>query len=649
MELQGWLSRPLPALNPGAIDPRKMLAADRVFAEIRVPRAGGVTVLSAVDARRSNLLSRMRLFLRGKLLEHTIQQDVPAAYTITALLLGYRDPAIGDVSRAFSDAGVAHLLAISGSHVVFFAAMVWAVLRFLPVRPRWREVLIGAIVIGYVLATPCGPPIVRAAVGVLAVLLARMMGRSPQHLNTLALAVIAVVLIRPADIVDAGFQLTFVTTAALVLLSERLHAALFGEWLGRLALVADLGRGFWQRARYWAGQILAALVVGNGIGAICAAPLVAFHFGQLNLWGMLTGFVALPLVSLAMVVGTVQLIAEMIWSGLGAAFSAITAHVGQGLIWIIEALAALPGAAVALRPMPAWLVVLPYACLVLWLVRRTVGIPRAGAVNVAVACVVAVCAWYAMTLPRGELRFTVLSAGTGSNLLFRTPEGRYWAINAGTAQGTDVLASAWRPAMRLAGTRRLDGEVVASLDAAHAGEAGALASAFRVRSLWTFENAWAVHGESLAGAQIAAVASSRGIALSALERGESLDFGEGFAIRVFWPAKGVRGVHRGDLMLLLDFQGRRVLIADPVAADALAMVLLNEPGLRCDAIVFTGPERGSADGPLRQLIAPLGAGTIIWTGRGSWSPRLSAPSEFNSADGAIDVAIHAGRVDVHRD
>jgi len=651
VEMEGWLSRPLPALNPGAINPRKMLAADRVFAQMRVPRAGGVTVLLAADSRPPGVLSRVRLFLRGKLLEHTIQQDVPAAYTITALLLGYRDPAIGDISRAFSDAGVAHLLAISGTHVVFFTAAVWAVLRFLPVRPRWRELLIGGIVIAYVLATPCGPPIVRAAVGVLAVLLARMMGRSPQHLNTLALAVIAVVLIRPADIVDAGFQLTFVTTAALVLLSERLHAAVFARWLARQALVAELGRGFWQRLRHRVGQVLAAVVVGNGIGAVAAAPLVAIHFGQVNLWGMATGFVVLPLVSAAMVMGMVQLLAEMLWSGLAAALSGVTAHVGQGLIWVIEALAALPGAAVSVRPMPAWLVALPYACLLLWSVRRRIGVSRAAVVNATVACLVCICAWYVLGAPRGETQLTVLSAGTGSNLLLRTPGGQVWAINAGRAQGTDVLASAWRPAMRLAGTRRLDGAMVTSLDVAHAGQAAETAMAFSPRTLWTSASLWAVRGQSLAGAQIAEAASSRRIVVKSLERGEGLDLGGGLRAAVLWPPQeGAKpALSRKDLIVMLEFQERRVLVVDPAAGDALAMVMLNEPGLRCDAIVFTGPVRGEGDLPLRRIVAPLGAQKIIWTGRGSWAPRQRSGGELNAADGAVEITIRNGGLAVSAD
>jgi hypothetical protein len=113
VEVYGWASRPPGALNPGGIDRRTRLAADRIFVEVRVPRAGGVVRVDAAGAHGvggRDWLTAGREWLRGKLLEHTVQEDVPAAYALTALVLGYRDATIAEVSQAFVDAGVAHLL-----------------------------------------------------------------------------------------------------------------------------------------------------------------------------------------------------------------------------------------------------------------------------------------------------------------------------------------------------------------------------------------------------------------------------------------------------------------------------------------------------------------------------------------------------------
>ncbi len=651
VELYGWLSRPLPALNPGALDPRQMLAADRVFALIRVPRADGLVILSQADAGRPNFLARLPLFLRSKLLAHTQQIDAPAAETLEALLFGRRDPAIADVSRDFARAGIAHLLAISGSHIAFIAAMIWLLLRQIPMRPRLRELLTALILIAYVLATPCGPPIVRVTIGVLLVLAARFMGRPPQPLNIVAAAAIIIILMRPADIASVGFQLTFVSTVALILAMGRIRVAIFGKWLEREDIAAALTGTAIARRRHRTARMLALLVEGNVIGLLANAPLVAFHFGQLNLEGLITGAVILPIVAAAMLVGIVQVLAELISSRLAAAFAGVSAFTGRVLIDFVHMLASLPGAAVALRPPPAWAVILCYVVLLLWIVRKRVGISRAMVINSALAAAVAIAAWFAFSTPLGQTQIAVLSAGDASAVVLRTPSGRTWSINAGSAQGTSVLDSAIRSVMRLAGRQKMDGVILTDFASGHAGAAGDVISAFNPPALWTSAAAWQSAGATFARAQFASAATQTHVAVSTLERGKSLLFDGGLRIDTLWPAPAFQkdGADSQSLILLLNSTGVKILLADPADQTALALIIANPSPFACDAVIFTGPERGDADQSLRRIVAPLGTPTLIWSGRTPWAPRQSRPGEWNTADGAILLDIRNGRLSIHRD
>jgi competence protein ComEC len=628
VELYGWLSRPPGALNPGAFDPKATLAADRVFVQMRVPRESGVVVLDTSAAQDAPLLARMRAYLRGKLLAHLIQEDVPAAQTLTALLLGHRDPAIADVSQSFADAGVAHLLAISGSHIVFFTGLVWAVLRFIPLRPRWREMLIAAVVGLYVLATPCGPPIMRAAVALALVVLARLLGRPRAYLNMLAAAAVVVVILRPMDLFNAGFQLSFVTTAGLILFSQRVHTALFGRWLERLALVAELSRRRLARWRLRTARVLAAVLTANLIGATTAAPLVAYHFGQVNLWAALAGLLALPIVSAAMVVAAVQLLLEL--AGAGAFLSPLAALVGRAMIWLVGLLADLPGAALPLRAPPVWLIVCLYGAILLWTLRRRLGVSRALVVNACVAAAALAAGWYALSIPAGQARLVVCSAGDGCCMLLRTPQGELWCLDAGSAQGTSVLRQALVPALRVEGSRRLDGQIVTALDAAHAGSAAAALDACRPPQVWASAPWWETHGQTLAGWQLAASAKGHAIPVNTLRAGDVLALG-GCRVNVLWPPADGNNVGRRDLILLCEIAGHRVLFADPASAGALALL----PAVHCDAVVFTGPQRGAADVAVRKVIAGDGVPTIIWCGRGPWASGKSAEGEWNTAEGAV--------------
>lgn len=639
LELYGWLSRPQPAMNPGGFDDRARLAADRVFVQFRVPRDSGILLLSYAAPRELPWLPRLRAYLRGQLLEHLLPQDAPAAQALTALLLGHHDPAIADVSQAFSDAGIAHLLAISGAHIVFVSAMVWAVLRFLPIRPRWRELLIAAIVGIYILATPCGPPILRAGIGLAMVLLGRFLGRPHQYLNMLAAAAILIVLLRPTDLFTPGFELTFACTAGLIIFSRRVHAALFARRLERLALVAALARTRLARWRYRLARLLAGALTANLIGALTALPLVALHFGQVNLWAAFAGLLAVPVVCLAMLLVALQLLLELV--GIGALLSLPAALAGRLLITLVTALAAIPGAAVSVRPPPAWLVLLAYALLIFWAARRRLGLSRATIVNASVALAVLTTASYALTAPVNRAQLTAFDAGNSSSLLLRTPDGQLWSIDTGADSGISFTSQTLSPALRLQGTRRLDGQLLTALDAAHARQAADTLTQFHPRQVLVSQPAWVHRQETLAAWQLASATQSANAPVLQLCAGQTYNMGN-TRLHILWPPSNSAPTDDPALILLWEIQGHRLLLLDPASAGTLARLA----PVSCDLVIFLGPQRGRADADTRRLLP--GSPLLIWTGRGPWSPPACPPGEWNTQDGALTLDLSLGKIQITR-
>jgi competence protein ComEC len=533
---------------------------------------------------------------------------------------------------------VAHLLAISGSHIVFFAAMAWWGVMLIPLRPRQRELLIAGIVGMYVLATPCGPPIIRAAVALGMVVISRLAGRPAQYLNMLAAAAIVIVLWRPADIGDAGFQLSFISTAGLILFAERLYKGLFGAYLERQSLIAELAATRWARRKLWAKKWVCGGLVANLIGAVTAAPLVAYHFGQVNLWAVVAGIIALPVVSIALVFAALQRAAE--FAGVGAVLAMPTLYAGKLMIWVVQMLAALPGAAMAVRQPPWYLVALLYAGMLLAVVRRRVALSRAQAVNCCVGCAVVAVGWYAFSAPVGAMDVTVLSVGQTSSVLIRAPGGELWAIDAAVPRGsspTNILGNT----MRSSGERRLAGLVLTHLDAPHASSAAEVVERFGPGHVFVSEVDWRHRSETLAGASVDAVASIQHTPVTPLHAGQQLVLGREATLEILWPPKDADPLDHPNLIVRLTCGLRHVLIVDPHGQRALAALTLADPMLRADVVIFTNQERGAADEGLRKTIEPLNARNILWASRGSWAPRASAAGERNAADGAIRLRISA--------
>jgi competence protein ComEC len=360
-----------------------------------------------------------------------------------------------------------------------------------------------------------------------------------------------------------------------------------------------------------------------------------------NLWAALAGLAAMPIVFGAMAVAAVQLLLEL--AGAGALLSPLAALVGRAMIWLVDLLARLPGAALPLRPPPVWLVACLYGAMLLWALRRQWGASRALVVNAFVAAAALAAGWYALGVPAGHARLSVLSVGNGCCMVLRTPRGELWCIDAGEAQGSSVVRQALLPALRREGTRRLDGQMVTALDAPHGQQAGAALDACRPAQVWVSGAWWDVHEQTLAGWNLAAAAGRRAVPVKTLCAGDTLAM-NGCRVSVLWPPAAADNLGRRDLILLCEMAGRSVLIADPASAGALALL----PAIRCDAVVFTGPHRGAGDADVRKTIAGEGMPCIIWCGRGPWAAAKSAGGEWNTEDGAVALEFGGDGVRVAR-
>jgi competence protein ComEC len=163
--------------------------------------------------------------------------------------------------------GTIHIVSVSGLHIVVLAlALTWSLSR-LPV-PRWLQLTVAIVVLSfYALATGLNPPTVRAVLMALMALAAYSFKREPDWLSALAATAILYLLWKPFAVYDIGFQLSFLTVAALCLflVPDREPAKTpVREWID---LTKEAG--------------MASL-----IATLASAPLVAFHFGRVSIVGV---------------------------------------------------------------------------------------------------------------------------------------------------------------------------------------------------------------------------------------------------------------------------------------------------------------------------------------------------------------------------
>lgn len=171
-------------------------------------------------------------------LAHSIARGLDGARrgVVAGVVLGDEQALSEGLRNRFRASGLYHLLAVSGQNVALVAAGA-LVLAWLLGLPRWlgQAGAIGAIA-SYVLAVGAQPSVIRAGVAGVLGSLAWLAARPVDRWYFLCLGALVLLAWNPYDVLDAGFQLSFVAVCAIFVLVPRLGTALEGYPLpGKLA------------------------------------------------------------------------------------------------------------------------------------------------------------------------------------------------------------------------------------------------------------------------------------------------------------------------------------------------------------------------------------------------------------------------------
>ena len=222
----------------------------------------------------TQLGERMRL-RAGRSIDLAFAGDAPIA---RALLVADQSEIPRDVKLAYTDAGIVHMLAISGLHVSIVAASLVLLLNLVRVPVRVGSFVTAATIMGYVFVLGFPAPALRAAVMVCVATASHACQRHSSRWSILALGGI-VPLVKPETALEVGYQLSLAGMAAVI------------------AAGALAKRGRIARLRGWRRGIAQSLVV-SGVATLVTAPLVACWFGRLSLIGPLTNLAADPVIAI---------------------------------------------------------------------------------------------------------------------------------------------------------------------------------------------------------------------------------------------------------------------------------------------------------------------------------------------------------------
>ncbi|HLL65061.1 MAG TPA: ComEC/Rec2 family competence protein [Micromonosporaceae bacterium] len=222
------------------------------------------------------------------------------------------DPAVADAFRA---TGMTHLVAVSGSNCAIVVAAVLLLVRWCRAGPVLSAVLCALALAGFVILARPSPSVLRAAaMGGLA-LVALASGRPRAAMPALAAAVAVLLVVDPELAAEAGFALSVLATAGLLLLAPRWSAAMRSR--GVPAVVSD------------------AVAVPAAAQAACA-PVIAAISGTVSATAIPANLLAVPAVAPATVLGVGAALLSPVWMT-GAQFLAwLASWPARWLVWLAQ-------------------------------------------------------------------------------------------------------------------------------------------------------------------------------------------------------------------------------------------------------------------------------------------------------------------------
>jgi len=374
---------------------------------------------------------------------------------LKGLLLGERSNISSDTKENFINAGVAHIIAVSGLNVAYVALILWAILIFIPIKHSYKIFITILCLLFYMDLTGNTPSIVRAVIMASIFLLAQIAQRKPNSYNIISFAALVILVIDPRQLFDAGFILSFTALLSIISIYPVLN-----KWINGITWFKTLNS---EKYSVKVFKAIVALFLGTLAAQLGTLPITAIMFKKVSVISLVSNLFAIPLSNISLAIGFIMVLVSPISGWLGSVFGAVNQMLLYVQLSLIEFYANVDFAFVQTYFVNGMMLVFYYIVLVLILTVNLNNYKIRLAASLLLALNFAV--WKDVSAITDEAEITFLNAGVANCTYIKMPGGTSVMINAGTSN--ERYNSAQRtvlPYLRSGGNDKIDLLIMNSMD-----------------------------------------------------------------------------------------------------------------------------------------------------------------------------------------
>jgi competence protein ComEC len=605
IEAYCWLDTFRPVQNPGQFDVKTYLARKNVYVAAFIKTRTGIELIERPAAPTwAVILSKLKLKARQLLLGQTLVENDEQAM-LAALLLGQRNTISPEIITAFFKTGLIHILALSGGHVVALIAIVWWFCKLAGLGKRRRAAVCLFFIILFTMVVPPDASVLRASIIGIFFCLSLMIRQSPNSLNTLALSAIILIVLRPLEFCQAGWQLSFVCVMGILLLTGKIENFIHhrtADWF-----ILDDEKNKWLTVIKRSGAATVQIFAAGIAATIGGAGILLYHFYTITPLTILWTILVTPLVTVILTVGFLKIILSILVPTVGEALGTLTIPLSKLFMHVVDFMARIDNSQILIGSVSIYVILFYYAAAIFIAFIYLKNSHLKAVISLTcVAVLIGTVGYYKFQRThRTNLELSVVSVGHGQAIVAQLPGTANIIFDAGSLTSKDIGRRVVIPFFNYHGIRSIDAIFISHSDIDHINGIAEIVEQRPVGHI--YQDTGGIIPKPAAFLEKCLKKISKSI-----EPPQSIT-ATGATISILWPTAqaplpAASNPNNRSQVALIEYAGRKILLCSDIEKEAQQKILEMYPDLRVDILLL--PHHGSTNTRLPIFVEKL-APTII--------------------------------------